>query len=191
MSDDAIRLTLPTTRAAVAELRAGQAVLLSGTVYTARDAAHKRIQEAVREGSGPPVSLEGQAIYYCGPAPAPEGAAVGSCGPTSSARMDPYLELTLSLGVVATIGKGNRSAAARQALRDHGAVYLIATGGAGALLAQRVLRARVAAYEDLGAEALHELTLADFPVLVGYDAEGGTIFAGEEPLVAGVGDEDS
>ncbi|MCX7600224.1 MAG: FumA C-terminus/TtdB family hydratase beta subunit [Armatimonadetes bacterium] len=186
MSADApVELEMPCAREAIAALKAGQYVALSGQVYTARDAAHSRLRRAVEIGEEPPVPLEGRIIYYCGPTPAPPGRPIGSCGPTSSARMDPYLDLILSMGVVATIGKGNRSRQAREALVRHRAVYFVAVGGAGALLSQRVVAARVAAYEDLGPEAIYELTFDHMPLLVAYDAVGGTIFAGEEPLLGG------
>lgn len=184
-TDAALELEIPCDRQVVTSLRAGQEVLLSGQVYTARDAAHARLRQAVEAGEEPPVPLEGRVIYYCGPAPARAGRPIGSCGPTSSSRMDPYLDLVLSLGVVATIGKGNRSHQARQAIVRHGAAYLVAVGGAGAFLAQRVIAARIAAYEDLGPEAIYELTLDRMPLLVAYDAVGGSIFAGEEPLTEG------
>lgn len=184
-TDMPVELVVPCDRDTVAALRAGQQVLLSGQVYTARDAAHARLRETIEAGHDPPVPLEGRVIYYCGPAPAGAGRPIGSCGPTSSARMDPYLDLILSLGVVATIGKGNRSHQARQTIARHGAAYLVAVGGAGAFLAKRVIAARVAAYEDLGPEAIYELTLDRMPLLVAYDAVGGTIFAGEEPLPGG------
>jgi fumarate hydratase subunit beta len=179
---DAVELTTPLSREAVAGLRAGQAVLLSGVVYTARDAAHKRMVEALGAGDPLPIPLDGQVIYYCGPAPAPPGRPIGSCGPTSSARMDTYLGPLLALGLMATIGKGNRSLDVRRALVRHGAVYLVAVGGAGALLAGRVTAARVVAYSDLGPEAIYELHLDGLPALVGYDTVGGTAFAREDPL---------
>jgi len=176
-----VQLRTPLSKASVAELRAGQVVALSGVVYTARDAAHQRLAAALAEGRRLPVDLAGAVIYYCGPAPAPPGRPAGSCGPTTSARMDPYTEAVLEQGVAATIGKGNRSRAVRQALVRHGAVYLVAVGGAGALLARHVRAARVVAYEDLGPEAIHEFEVEDLPAVVGYDAHGGAVFAGEEP----------
>lgn len=180
-----VELQLPCDRETITALKAGQEVLLSGQVYTARDAAHARLRQAVETGEKPPVPLEGRVIYYCGPTPAPRGRPIGSCGPTSSARMDPYLDLVLSLGVVATIGKGNRSRQAREAIVQHKAAYFVAVGGAGAFLAQRVVAARVAAYEELGPEAIYELTLDHMPVLVAYDAAGGSVFAGEQSLLGG------
>lgn len=184
-TDAPLELEVPCDREAIAGLRAAQEVLLSGQVYTARDAAHARLRQAIDAGEQPPVPLEGRVIYYCGPTPAPPGRPIGSCGPTSSARMDPYLDLVLSLGVVATIGKGNRSRQARAAIVRHRAAYFVAVGGAGALLAQRVVAARVVAYEDLGPEAIYELTLDHMPVLVAYDAAGRSIFTGEPPLAGG------
>ena len=180
--DDAIELTTPLTREAVAGLRTGQAVLLSGIVYTARDAAHQRLVDAIASGDPLPLPLDGQTIYYCGPAPAPERRPIGSCGPTSSARMDAYIEPLLALGLRATIGKGNRSIEVRRALVRYGAVYLVAVGGAGALLAETVTAARVVAYPELGPEAIYELTIERMPTLVAYDTVGGTAFAREDPL---------
>lgn len=186
MSDQPARVKLrtPLSRAFLVELRAGQVVAVSGVVYTARDAAHHRLAAAVEAGQGLPLDLAGAVIYYCGPAPAPPGRPAGSCGPTTSARMDPYTEVLLEQGVAATIGKGNRSRAVRQALARHGAVYLVAVGGAGALLAKHVRAARIVAYEDLGPEAIHEFQVEDLPAVVGYDVHGGTVFAGEDSLSA-------
>lgn len=180
--DSALELATPLDRETVAGLRAGQEVLISGVLYTARDAAHERLVEAIDKGEELPLPVEGQVIYYCGPAPAPEGRPLGSCGPTSSARMDPYVEALLRLGLRATIGKGNRSTEVRRALVKYGAVYLVAVGGVAALLAETVREARVVAYPELGPEAIHELVVERMPVLVGYDSRGGTAFAREEPL---------
>lgn len=182
MQADAIRLHTPLQPADVAGLRAGDSVLLSGVLYTARDAAHKRLMQLLDSGEALPFDLAGQVIYYCGPAPAPPGHAIGSAGPTSSYRMDPYATRLHALGLAATIGKGDRSASVRQACRDHGAAYLVAVGGAGALLAQRVTSASVIAYEELGPEAIRRLEVVDFPVLVAYDACGGSIFPSDQPL---------
>lgn len=157
------------------ELRAGQRVLLSGTVYTSRDAAHKRITEMLDRGEEPPYPLEGAAIYYAGPTPAPEGLPIGSCGPTTSSRMDPYTPRLLDLGLKAMIGKGKRSEAVVEAIRRNGAVYLCAIGGAGALAARCVASCQVIAFEDLGCESVKRLELRDFPLIVGIDSQGGSI----------------
>ncbi len=179
---DYIALTVPCSRDAVRDLRAGDRVALSGRILTARDAAHKRLVDALSRNEPPPVDLAGQFIYYCGPAPAPPGKPIGSCGPTTAARMDPFVEPLLAAGLTGMIGKGNRSLAVRRAIARAGAVYLLAVGGAGALLASCVRDARVLAYEDLGPEAIYELVVEDMPLLVAYDAVGGTVFAGETPL---------
>lgn len=157
------------------DLRAGQRVLLSGTAYTSRDAAHKRIIELLDEGKEPPYPLLGAAIYYAGPTPAPEGLAIGSCGPTTSTRMDPYTPRLLDLGVKCMIGKGRRSDEVVEAMKRSGAVYLCAIGGAGALAAKCITECQVIAFEDLGCESVKRLTLKDFPLIVGIDCLGGSI----------------
>jgi fumarate hydratase subunit beta len=151
-------------------------------VYTARDAAHRRLVELLEAGQALPVDLRGQVIYYCGPAPTPPGHVIGSAGPTSSYRMDVFTPALHAAGLKATIGKGDRSLEVRQACRQYCAVYLVAVGGAGALLARSVVDAEIAAYEDLGPEALRRLEVVDFPALVAYDAHGGSVFPGDDPL---------
>lgn len=175
-------LHTPLEDEAVRELRAGDEVLLSGVIYTARDAAHQRMMAALDDGQPLPLELAGQAIYYCGPAPTPPDAAIGSAGPTSSYRMDAYTPRLHSLGLKATIGKGDRSMEVRQACRDYGAVYLVAVGGAGALLADCVTAAEIVAYEELGPEALRRLEVIDFPLIVAYDSVGGSAFPSDEKL---------
>lgn len=161
-------------------LRAGDRVFLSGVVYTARDAAHKRIAALLDEQSKElPFPIKGSSIYYAGPTPAPQGLAIGSCGPTTSSRMDPYTPRMLDLGLAATIGKGNRSKAVRDAIVRNGAVYLCAVGGAGALAARSVKSCEVIAFEDLGCESVKRLVIERFPLVVGIDALGGSLFAGE------------
>ncbi|MDI6871810.1 MAG: Fe-S-containing hydro-lyase [Bacillota bacterium] len=180
MSDEPIRLTLPVTGEADAEairaLRSGQRVLLSGTLYTARDAAHRRMVEALARGEELPFPSEGAAIYYAGPSPARPGRVIGSAGPTTSSRMDAFAPALMAQGVRVMIGKGSRSAEVKEALRRYGAVYLVATGGAAALLARRIKSARVVAYPDLGAEAVHELVVEDFPAVVANDSAGGDLY---------------
>ena len=171
------KLRTPLSETAVAALRAGDSVLLSGVIYTARDAAHKRIVECIDSGGRLPFELSGQVIYYTGPTPTPPGKIIGSAGPTTSYRMDGYAPRLFELGLRATIGKGPRSPEVLQAMVRHRAVYLIATGGAGALLAGCVRACRVIAYADLGPEAVHELEVKDFPVLVANDIHGGDIYA--------------
>lgn len=170
------RLQTPLTDEDIMKLRAGDVVLLSGLIYSARDAAHKKIVEALDRGEAPPFPLEGAAIYYVGPAPAPPGRPIGSAGPTTSYRMDAYAPRLHMLGVKATIGKGRRSEEVKQALKDCKAVYFGATGGAGALLSQRIEKSRVIAFEELGPEAVRAMKVTDFPLLVVNDAFGGELY---------------
>jgi fumarate hydratase subunit beta len=171
------RLQTPLNDEDILKLRAGDVVLLSGVIYSARDAAHKKIMEALDRGEEPPFPIEGAAIYYVGPSPAPPGRPIGSAGPTTSYRMDSYAPRLHALGLKATIGKGKRSEEVKQALREHRAVYLGATGGAGALLSQRIEASRVIAYDDLGPEAVRAMKVKDFPLLVVNDAFGGELYA--------------
>lgn len=176
MSDmDEIRLNTSELKDRAKDLRAGQRVLLSGTAYTSRDAAHKRITEMLDRGEEPPYPLDGAAIYYAGPTPAPEGMPIGSCGPTTSARMDPYTPRFLDLGLRCMIGKGGRSPEVIEAMKRNGAVYLCAIGGAGALAAKCITGCEVIAFEDLGCESVKKLTLKDFPLIAGIDSLGGSI----------------
>jgi fumarate hydratase subunit beta len=167
-----MRITTPLTDKVVERLRAGDKVEISGTIYVARDAAHKRFMEALDSGQPLPVDLRGQIIYYMGPSPAPPGKPIGSAGPTTSYRMDPYTPRLLEQGLKGMIGKGNRGPEVRQALRAHKAVYFAAVGGAAALIANSIRKADVVAYEDLGAEALRRLEVEDFPVIVVNDTYG-------------------
>ena len=160
-------------------LNAGDRVLLSGTIYTARDAAHKRIFALLDEGKEPPFPLEGSCVYYAGPTPAPEGLPIGSCGPTTSSRMDVFAPRLLDLGMKCMIGKGQRSQAVVEAIQRNGAVYLCAIGGAGALAAKSVKSVRsleVIAFEDLGCESVKRLEIENFPLLVAIDCHGGSLF---------------
>ena len=147
-------------------LRAGDRVFLSGTVYTARDAAHKRIMSIIDEGGELPFDIDGAVIYYAGPTPTPPGMAIGSCGPTTSCRMDPYTPRLLRLGLAAMIGKGERAPEVEEAIRECGAVYLCAIGGAGALAAKSVKSCEVIAFEDLGCESVKRLEIENFPLIV-------------------------
>lgn len=158
---------------------AGEELLLSGVIYTARDAAHKRMFAALEKGEPLPFPLTDTAIYYAGPTPAPEGRPIGSCGPTTSCRMDPYLPELTKLGLRCTIGKGDRSKEVYDALKKYGGIYLAAIGGAGALYARSVLKQEVIAYDDLGCESVKRLTVKDFPVFVGIDAQGNSLFREE------------
>ena len=169
-------IQLPLTQETVRMLRAGDTVYLTGPLLTGRDAAHKRLIALLDEGKPLPVDLKGQAIYYVGPAPASPGHAVGSAGPTTSYRMDAYTPQLLKLGLNCMIGKGRRSEAVRQAMREYGAVYLGAVGGAAALIARSIEASEVLAYEDLGTEAIHRFTVRDFPAIVLMDAHGGNLY---------------
>ena len=167
-------------------LRAGDVVFLSGTMYTARDAAHKRLCDMLDRGDPLPFDCKGAVIYYVGPTPAPEGQAVGAAGPTTSYRMDSYAPRLYSLGCKASIGKGKRSEAVRQSLEEYGGVYFGATGGAGALLSMCIEAAKVIAFDDLGPEAVRELTVRNFPVLVINDAHGGNFYVTPDRKAAGL-----
>jgi fumarate hydratase subunit beta len=169
-------LTTPLSDDDTLGLRTGDVVLLSGRLYTARDAAHKRIVEALDRGEEPPFPLQGAVIYYVGPTPAPPDRPIGSAGPTTSYRMDAYAPRLYELGVKATIGKGRRSQEVKDSLSAFRGVYLGATGGAGALLSQRILKAEVIAHEDLGPEAIRALEVKDFPTVVINDAFGGELY---------------
>jgi len=172
-------LRAPLSLEVAKSLHAGDRVAITGEVYTARDAAHQRLVDLLSAGQPLPIELEGAILYYCGPTPAPPGRVIGSAGPTTSSRMDAYAPLLHAHGVRATIGKGPRSPTVRAALREHGAVYLAAVGGVGALLAERVMAAELVAFEDLGPEALRKLTVEGFPAIVAYDAYGANAFAGD------------
>lgn len=170
------KLQTPLTDEDILKLKVGDKVLLSGIIYTARDAAHKRLMSALERGEELPFPVEGAVIYYVGPSPAPPGRVIGSAGPTTSYRMDSYAPRLHKLGVKATIGKGKRSKEVKEALQKYKAVYFGATGGAGALLSQCIRRAKVIAYEDLGPEAIRALQVEDFPLLVVNDAYGNELY---------------
>jgi len=170
------RIRAPLTDSDVEKLQAGDTVLVSGVIYTARDLAHKKLVELLSKGLTLPVDLAGQILYYVGPAPAKPGQAIGSAGPTTSGRMDLYTPALLKYGVKAVIGKGSRSPEVRRAFRDFKGVYLAATGGAGALLAKKILAAEIAAYPELGPEAIRSLTVEDFPVTVINDIYGKDLY---------------
>ena len=167
---------LPITKEEAATLKAGEAVLLSGVVYTARDAAHKRMAEALDAGEELPFTLEGNGIYYMGPSPARPGRPIGSAGPTTSGRMDPYTPRLLDLGLGGMIGKGARSDEVRDAIVRNGAVYFVTVGGAAAYLAKCVTSSETLAYDDLGTEALRRVEVVDFPVFVGVDTRGNDLY---------------
>jgi fumarate hydratase subunit beta len=171
-----VRLTAPLSLKDVKSLHAGDSVLLSGVVYTARDAAHERMAKAVEKGESLPISLDGKTIYYAGPTPTPPGKAVGAIGPTTSTRMDAYTPLLLSLGLRAMIGKGKRSHEVIAAMQEYPAVYFAAVGGAAALMAKCVTSCEVVAYEDLGTESIKKLMLKDLPLIVAADCYGGDYY---------------
>lgn len=170
------RISAPFTKEKLKVLKAGDRVLLTGTIYTARDAAHKRIVEMLKLGEDLPFALEEAAIYYVGPTPAKEGMPIGSAGPTTSYRMDAYAPELLDLGQTVMIGKGQRNVAVKDAVVRNGAVYLAAIGGAAALMAKSIKSAEVIAFEDLGAEAVRKLYVEDFPVTVVLDTAGGDLY---------------
>jgi len=180
------RLSTPLTGEDIAQLKAGDVVYLTGTIYTGRDAAHKRFVDALDKGENLPFDIKGALIYYVGPSPAPPGKPIGSAGPTTSYRMDTYAPRLHGLGLKGTIGKGKRSDAVKDALKEHTAAYFGATGGAGALLAKCIKNAKVIAFEDLGPEAVRELTVEDFPLLVVNDAHGGELYAKPDLAAAGL-----
>ena len=169
-------IKVPMTREEAKQLKAGDYVYLTGTIYTARDAAHKRMQETLTAGKELPISIDGTIIYYMGPSPAREGRPIGSAGPTTASRMDKYAPQLLDLGLLGMIGKGRRSSAVKEAVVRNGAVYFAAVGGAGALLSKSIREAEVVAYEDLGTEAIRKLTVEEFPVIVCMDSEGTDLY---------------
>ena len=157
------------------DVKAGEEILLSGTVYTSRDAAHKRIFDAIEKGNALPYEINNAFVYYAGPTPAKSGA-VGSCGPTTSSRMDVYAPTLYKMGLAATIGKGDRTDAVYNAIKTHGGIYLCAIGGAGALASKAITSAEVIAYDDLGCESVKKFTIKDFPLYVAIDTKGNSIF---------------
>ncbi len=169
-------ITAPFNRETAATLKAGDYVYISGTVYTARDAAHKRMQEALETGETLPLELSGNVIYYMGPSPAREGRPIGSAGPTTASRMDKYAPKLLDLGLTGMIGKGKRSQAVRDAIVRNQSVYFAAVGGAGALLSKAITKSEVIAYDDLGTEAIRKLEVVNFPVIVVIDVQGNNLY---------------
>lgn len=170
------KVTLPLTETTLRELKTGDNVLLTGSIYAARDAAHKKMVEALDQGKPLPFDIKGQTIYYMGPSPAKPGQPIGSAGPTTSGRMDAYSPRLLAAGLKGMIGKGIRSPAVKEAMKQHQAVYLAAIGGAGALISKSIKKAEVIAYAELGAEAIRRLEVADFPVTVINDIYGGDLY---------------
>ncbi len=173
---DILEINAKDLKAKAAQLRAGDKILLSGVVYTSRDAAHKRIMALIEKGEKLPYDMENAVIYYAGPTPAPEGKAIGSCGPTTSGRMDKFAPKLLDMGLGAMIGKGERSQEVCEAICRNKAVYLCAIGGAGALASKCITGCKVIAFDDLGCESVKELTFDKFPLVVANDCMGGDIF---------------
>ena len=169
-------LTAPVDKDSVLQLRAGDYVYLTGTIYTARDAAHKRMYESLQKGENLPLDLNNNVIYYMGPSPAREGRAIGSAGPTTSSRMDKYTPALLELGLSCMIGKGKRSKEVKDSIVKNGAVYFAAVGGAGALLSKSIIASEVIEYDDLGTEAIRKLTVKDFPIIVVIDSKGNDLY---------------
>ena len=170
------QIQAPLDQQEIRTLRAGDYVKITGTIYTARDAAHKRMKETLDRGEALPFSLENNVIYYMGPSPAREGRPIGSAGPTTASRMDKYAPELLDLGLKGMIGQGKRTVQVKEAIVRNGAVYFAAVGVAGALLSKKILSSEVIAYEDLGAEAIRKLEVKDFPVIVVIDSEGNNLY---------------
>jgi fumarate hydratase subunit beta len=176
MTSKALKIKVPLSRDDVARLKAGDAVSLTGTVLTGRDAAHKRMYELLEQGKPLPVDLKGQVIYYVGPAPAKPGQVMNSAGPTTSSRMDKYSPRLIAEGLTGMIGKGYRSDEVVSAMKKHGCVYFAAVGGAAALIAQSIRKSEILAWEDLGTEAVRRMEVEDFPAIVIIDAKGNDLY---------------
>ena len=170
------KIKLPLEKSVIRNLKAGQALLLSGTIYTARDAAHKALAELLKKKKRLPIPLRNEIIYYTGPTPAPPGKPIGSCGPTTSSRMDCFTVPLLKKGLKGMIGKGNRSKEVQHAIKKFKAVYFTATGGAGALLSRKIKKMKLVSFAELGPEAIYELSVENFPVIVAIDSRGRNIY---------------
>ena len=171
-----VKITTPLSKEKIKELKAGDFAYITGTVYTARDAAHKRMSETLSAKKELPFDVKDQIIYYMGPSPQREGRPIGSAGPTTSSRMDKYTPTLLDLGLSGMIGKGKRSDEVKESVIKNGAVYFAAIGGAGALLSKCITKSEVIAYEDLGTEAIRKLTVKDFPVIIVMDSNGNSLY---------------
>ncbi|MCI9143959.1 MAG: Fe-S-containing hydro-lyase [Lachnospiraceae bacterium] len=169
-------VTVPLTDEMAASLHAGDYIYLTGTIYTARDAAHKRMCEGLERNEKLPMEVRGNVIYYMGPSPARDGRVIGSAGPTTASRMDKYTPVLLDMGLKGMIGKGRRNQEVKEAVRRNGAVYFAAVGGAGALLSRAIVRSEIIAYDDLGTEAIRRMDVKDFPVIVVMDAQGNDLY---------------
>lgn len=174
----------PLNREDIKNLKSGDYVYITGTIYTARDAAHKRMYEALQNGEQLPIDIENQIIYYMGPSPAREGRPIGSAGPTTSSRMDKYTPQLLDLKLGGMIGKGKRNTSVIEAIKRNDAIYFAAVGGAGALLSKCIKESEVVAYDDLGTEAIRKLTVKDFPVIVVIDSKGENLY--EKNIINGI-----
>lgn len=170
------KIKTPLIKSEIKNLRAGERVSLSGTVYTARDQAHKRLAELIKQDKKLPVDLKGKLIYYCGPTAALKGKIIGSCGPTTSSRMDEFTPLLLKAGLKGMIGKGSRSKEVREAIKKFTAVYFLTYAGCGALLSKYIIKAKPVAYRDLGPEAIYKLEVRDFPLITGIDSYGRSVY---------------
>ncbi len=169
-------ITVPTNKEELATLRAGDYVYITGIIYTARDAAHKRMYDSLRSGGSLPIDVQDNIIYYMGPSPAREGRPIGSAGPTTSSRMDKYTPELLDMGLAGMIGKGKRSGEVLESIEKNGAVYFAAVGGAGALLSRSIVSSEVIAYDDLGTEAIRKLSVKELPVIVVVDSKGNNLY---------------
>jgi fumarate hydratase subunit beta len=176
MAEKLKKVIIPSEKAYLKTLKAGEKVLLSGKIYVARDQAHLRLAELLKENKKLPIPILNQVIFYAGPTPTPPGKVIGAIGPTTASRMDKFTPVLYQLGLAATIGKGPRSEAVQKAIMDFGGVYFAATGGAAALLSQKVKKAKIVAYPELGTEAIYELQVIDFPAVVAIDSKGQSIY---------------
>jgi fumarate hydratase subunit beta len=170
------KIITPFNKQMIAKLKEGDEVLLSGIIYTARDQAHKKLVELIKKNKSLPIELKNQVIYYCGPTSCAKGKIIGSCGPTTSARMDNFVEELLKRGMIGMIGKGGRAAFVRDLIKKHKAIYFIAPSGCGALLAKKVLSKKSVCFKELGPEAIYELKVKDFPLVVAIDSQGNSIY---------------
>ncbi len=171
-----LKITLPSEIKKIKGLKAGDTILISGSIYTARDQAHKRLAEAIEKGRALPFALRGQVIYYCGPTPRPKGRIIGSCGPTTSSRMDAFTPVLLKAGIAGMIGKGRRAERVLEAIKRHRAAYFLAYAGCGALISGYVTKMELVAFGELGPEAIYRLEVRDLPLIVGIDTNGRSIY---------------
>ena len=170
------KISTPLTKDVIKSLKMGDEVLLSGVIFTARDAAHKRLSAMIAKGEHVPINLKNAVIYYCGPTPPRPGEPIGSCGPTTSSRMDAFTPALIRSGLAGMIGKGDRSPEVKKAIKKHICVYFLATGGIGALLSKKVVSSKAVLFKDLGPEAVYRLEVIDFPLIVGIDSKGKGVY---------------